>query len=83
VDLYLCGHVHNYERFYATFQSNTSQATVNPEATTYITTGAAGCPEQPQPFLTPQPVNSAFRTNTYGYSRFTVHNATHLHWEQV
>ena len=26
---------------------------------------------------------SAFRSNTFGYSRMVVHNASHLHWQQV
>ena len=26
---------------------------------------------------------SAFRSNTFGYSRMIVHNSTHVHWQQV
>ena len=45
--------------------------------------GSAGCRELHEPFTRPQPARSAFRSNTFSYSRMTVYNASHLHWEQV
>ena len=81
--LFLNGHEHNYERMYDIYQGKTQQTTVNPKATMYIITGAAGCSELHEPFILPQPATSAFRANIYGYSRFTIYNATHLHWQQV
>lgn len=52
VDLYLCGHEHNYERMYDIApdfnilspwtSGKTTQSTVDMPATTYIVTGAAG-----------------------------------------
>ena len=30
-----------------------------------------------------QPSWSAFRSNTFGYSVMEVHNATHVHWQQI
>ena len=56
---------------------------MDPTAPIYIVTGAAGSPEMHEPFTRPQPPRSAFRSNTFGYSRMEVHNATHLHWQQI
>jgi hypothetical protein len=36
-----------------------------------------------QGFTRIAPSWSAFRSNTFGYSRMLVHNTTHLHWQQV
>lgn len=54
----------------------------NPSAPIYIIEGCAGDKEHHEPFTRPQPAYSAFRSNTYGYARMTVYNATHLLWEQ-
>ena len=51
--------------------------------TVNIITGSAGCKEQHEPFTLPQPPYTAFRSNTYGYSRMFIHNDTHLEWQQV
>ena len=83
VDLFLNGHEHNYERNWPTYQNNTYQSNVEPKATIYIVTGAAGCAELHEPFTRPQPPQSAFRSNNFGYSRMIVHNHTHLRWQQV
>ena len=44
-------------------------------------------PSSPPPsidrFTRAQPAYSAFRSNTFGYSRMTIFNASHLLWEQV
>lgn len=61
----------------------TTKSTFNPPATTYIVTGDAGNNENHEPFTLEQPARSAYRTDAYGYSRMTVHNASHLFWEQV
>ncbi len=39
--------------------------------------------EHHEPFTRPQPAYSAFRSNTYGYARMTIYNATTLLWEAV
>lgn len=83
VDMYICGHEHNYERMYDVYKNETTQSTVNPPATTYVVTGDAGGPEDHESFELPQPDRTAFRTDAFGYSRMTVYNETHLFWEQV
>ena len=52
-------------------------------ATTYIVTGDAGNDENHEPFTRDAPARTALRTDAYGFSRMDVHNATHLHWQQV
>ena len=47
-----------------------------------IVTGSAGCQEMHEPFTRAQPARSAFRSNTFGYSKFIVHNASHANWQQ-
>lgn len=42
VDLYICGHEHNSERHFDVAFGESTQATVDPPATTYIVTGAGG-----------------------------------------
>ena len=53
------------------------------QATIYIVTGAAGNQEMHEGFTKKQPTWSAFRSNTFGYSRMLIHNASHIHWQQV
>ena len=83
VDFYIAGHEHNYERMYDVFDKKTTKSNVNPRATWHIVTGDAGGPEEHESFQRPQPERTAFRTEAYGYSRMTVHNSTHIFWEQV
>ncbi|CAD7958021.1 unnamed protein product [Amoebophrya sp. A120] len=97
VDLFLAGHVHNYERMFdvkpaenndPTGVNNwnsgvTERKTVNPRATTHIVTGAAGNVEDHQPFNGGETNRTAFRSENYGWSLFTIWNKTHLHWQQI
>ena len=83
VDLFVNGHEHNYERTYPVFKSKSDRSNVNPKATLYVVSGAAGSQEMHEPFTKPQPEWSAFRSNSFSYSRVLVHNYTHLHWQQV
>ena len=83
VDLYLNGHEHDYERNWPTYQFKTDQSNLDPKATIYIVTGAAGCSEMHEPFTKPQPPRSAFRSNTFGYSKMWIYNATHIQWQQI
>ena len=62
---------------------NCTETCSNPNATIYIVTGAAGSAEMHEGFDNPQPSFSAFRSNTFGYSRLLVHNASHIRWQQV
>ena len=83
VDFFMNGHEHDYERMWPTYKDKTDQSNIDPKATIYIVTGAAGCQEMHEPFTRPQPPRSAFRSNTFGYSRMFIYNATHIHWEQI
>jgi hypothetical protein len=83
VDFFINGHEHNYERNYPTYKNKTTQSNVDPNAPIYIVTGAAGSHELHEPFTRPQPPRSAFRSNSFGYSRMYVHNHTHIQWQQV
>lgn len=87
VDLMINAHEHNYERLYATYKSThvagNGSLVEDPQASVYIITGDAGNSEGHEPFTRDAPEWSAVRSNTFGYSRLTVHNDTHLYWEQV
>lgn len=83
VDLFVNGHEHNYERIWPTYLNKTTQSNVEPNAPIYIVTGAAGCKELHEPFTRPQPPRSAFRSNTFGYSKMTIHNHSHIRWQQI
>eukprot|EP01063_Lacrimia_lanifica_P022728 TRINITY_DN3024_c2_g1_i1.p1 TRINITY_DN3024_c2_g1~~TRINITY_DN3024_c2_g1_i1.p1 ORF type:complete len:544 (+),score=139.92 TRINITY_DN3024_c2_g1_i1:42-1673(+) len=83
VDIVLNGHVHNYERSWPTYKGKSAFTTTDMPAPMYIVSGGGGCNETATAFDNAQPHWSAFRANTYSYSRMTVHNATHVHWQQV
>jgi hypothetical protein len=148
LDFWINGHEHSYERTYPMYQEKSVRSNVEPQATIYIVTGAAGSHEMHEGFSIKQPswsafrsntihctltvhslythctltvhslythcaltvhslcthcaltvhyslythctltahslyTHYAFRSNTFGYSRMYVHNATHVHWQQV
>jgi len=83
VDFYINGHEHNYERSYPLFEGMSARSNIDPKATIYIVSGAAGSQEMHEPFTRPQPAWSAYRSNSFGYSVATIYNATHLHWQQI
>ncbi|CAE7321997.1 acp7 [Symbiodinium sp. CCMP2456] len=60
----------------------TTESTIDPPATTYIVTGSAGNVEDHEAFTRPAPKRSAKRLNTYGWSKMTVYNASHIYWQQ-
>jgi len=86
IDLYLCGHMHMFERVHPTVNGtvvNNGGSSKN----VYINPGAPGSVVQAtagvfldDSFVNPQPVWSAYRTNDWGYGRMTI-NTTHLHYE--
>lgn len=93
VDVWLNGHEHDYERNYPTYKharatapsggapggnASNPELIVEPAATVYIVTGCAGDSENHEPFTRAQPSYSAFRSNTYGYSRMCV--AVNARW---
>ncbi|GAB9465746.1 Calcineurin-like phosphoesterase [Globisporangium polare] len=86
VDLYICGHQHNYERAFDVYKGQSELRTRNMRATTHILTGASGqyiLSVMRKSFELPAEPWDAFRNSIFGYSRLQVHNATHLHWQQV
>merc|ERR1712166_973509 len=83
VDMYINGHEHDYEHSWPVYKGQTDQSNVNPKGTIYVVTGAAGSDELHEPFTRSQPKWSAYRSNTFGYSRMYFHNYTHMHWQQV
>jgi hypothetical protein len=86
VDLYICGHQHNYERAFDVYKGETWQRTRNMRATTHILTGASGqyiLSVMRKEFELPAAKWDAFRNSIFGYSRLQVHNATHVRWQQV
>ena len=93
VDLYICGHEHDYERMYDIaphknllhpwLSGKTTKATTNMPATTYIVVGSAGNQENHEPFQRPKPERTAIALNEYGYGRLIVYNSSHLKWQFV
>lgn len=83
VDFFINGHEHSYERTYPVYKARSEKSNVDPAATVYIVTGAAGSPEMHEGFSKIAPSWSAFRSNSFGYSVLEAHNATHVHWQQV
>jgi hypothetical protein len=94
----LNGHEHNAERFYAVRggalvtgassgapggNASAPEVVTDPAAPVYVVSGCAGNVEQHEPFTRPQPPISAFRANTFGWARLTVHNASALLLEFV
>ena len=55
------------------YQNKSDQSNVNPKAPIYVVTGAAGSHELHEPFTRPQPEWSAFRSNSFGYSKIKVY----------
>jgi len=87
VDLAIWAHEHAYERIYPVYNytvyKDSPDPYFNPKAPVHITTGAAGCLENLDPWMPDQPAFSAKRVGQYGYSRLQVKNATHLMLQQV
>lgn len=93
VDMFICGHEHNYERMFDVapapnasvpwLSGKTTRSTLNMPATTYIVVGSAGNREDHEPFTRAPPPRTALALDEYGYGRMLVYNATHLHWQFV
>ena len=78
VDLFVNGHEHDYERSWPVYNGTSDQSNIDPKGTIYIVSGSAGSVELHEPFTRPQPEWSAFRTNTFGYSRMFVRDLRDL-----
>jgi hypothetical protein len=79
----------SYERtlpvFNGTFDAQPdANVYVDPLYTTHIIAGSAGCREFfdyfDNVFYGPW---SIYRSSTYGYGHLTIHNSTHLYWDQM
>ncbi|OQV20428.1 putative aminopeptidase NPEPL1 [Hypsibius exemplaris] len=88
VDIVLGAHEHSYERTWPIYDlqvlngSNDSPYT-DSKGIVHIITGSAGCRENHTRFNPTPPDFSAFRSTDYGFTRMTVFNRTHVHFEQV
>lgn len=87
VDLSFWAHEHSYERLWPVFDhvvlNGTTEPYVDPGATVHIVTGNAGCKEKHDRFDGPRGNWSAVRSETYGYGKLQVLNASHLRWRQL
>lgn len=85
VDLYVAGHLHNYERSYQVFNGTfVSKSYTNPTTTIHCVAGMAGDNEGlTNKWFNPQPQWSAIRDAQLGYGRVTVTDAKTLTWDFV
>jgi hypothetical protein len=85
VDLYLCGHMHMYERIFPVNNGTviqTGNVWNNPGATAHVVQGTAGVfTDNSRKWVDPEPEWSAYRSDDWGYGRMTAYNHTHLHYE--
>lgn len=86
VDIHFGAHEHSYSRTYPIYNyafDNGTDPYTDPKKPIHILSGAAGCPENQDPWQPNPPAWSALELNIYGYGRLTVHNATHAYWDVV
>lgn len=88
VDLEFWAHEHSYERLWPVYDREVYNGSfekpyTNPRAPVHIVTGSAGCQERLDPFVHNPSKWSAVRISDYGYTRMTLHNASHLSLEQL
>ena len=84
VDLFLSGHLHNYERLWPTYRYQLLQKNYNkPKGPVHIISGTAGCNEGNYPFDKIDYPFSAFRSNSYGFGLLDIYNNHQLRWSQV
>jgi hypothetical protein len=86
VDMYISGHMHNYERTLPVYNGTSHKKWLaNPnvirgaDAPIYIVTGAPGNVEGQTAFKSALPFSAA-RSQNYGYNHMVIHNDTHLEW---
>ncbi|XP_068693924.1 acid phosphatase type 7-like isoform X2 [Montipora foliosa] len=84
VDLHLCGHAHNYQRLYPTYNDEVDHQKghtyINPAYMTTIVAGSAGSKEKLSDGRAPRD-NLAKYIEDYGYGHLQAMNKTHLYWE--
>jgi len=88
VDLYINGHLHDYQRTTPVYRGDPINTPLdiefgygNAEAPIYVTTGGPGN-DEPQVKITPDADWYGAGTDEYAYGRIRVYNNTHLYWEQ-
>jgi len=83
VDVYVCGHMHMYERINPVLNGTvyqTGNVYTNPGVPVHVVQGTAGV-FQDFEFVKPQPDWSASRMGKLGYGRWHIFNATHIFFE--
>ena len=85
VDVAIFGHVHNYQRLHPIACNKLDpNGLKNPSAPWYILNGAAGHYDGMDALKYPSKDHFAYGfDNTYGWSKFTIHNETHLTHEFI
>eukprot|EP00301_Raphidiophrys_heterophryoidea_P022560 c6688_g1_i2.p1 GENE.c6688_g1_i2~~c6688_g1_i2.p1 ORF type:complete len:251 (-),score=66.10 c6688_g1_i2:142-894(-) len=91
VDVYVCGHSHSYERFAPVMGGEPDWASVSEDFATitrprfpvHIVSGSGGNKEGQTPFEDDTIAFSLVRSLTISYTALTVHNHTHLEWNQM
>ena len=82
VDMYLCGHVHWYERLYPVAKGIPVQKDyINPSSPVYLINGAAGNIEGHSWGGSGADYLAYLNQVDYGVAQLTVHNHTHLSWQ--
>ena len=82
VDVYMCGHEHNYESIYPVAKGKRIQSSfTDPRAPVHIVSGAGGAPTLDQ-FGPPGPWTRLQLNNAWSYSKVTVLGAHALKWQQ-
>eukprot|EP00163_Fabomonas_tropica_P016716 TRINITY_DN2985_c0_g1_i1.p2 TRINITY_DN2985_c0_g1~~TRINITY_DN2985_c0_g1_i1.p2 ORF type:complete len:277 (-),score=49.14 TRINITY_DN2985_c0_g1_i1:57-887(-) len=83
VDLYLCGHMHAYERVHPNINGTvkaTGNAYKSPGAPVHVLQGTAGVFTD-HAWITPTPAWSAARLSDIGYGRLNIVNASYLSYD--
>lgn len=85
VDLFVAGHLHNYERSYPVMNGTVvSTSYENATAPVHVVVGMAGCDEGlTNTWSSPSPSWSVVRRATLGYGRLVAHNRRTLSFEYV
>lgn len=88
VDIYINGHVHNYQRTTPVYQGTaTSSSTnyyINAKSTLYVTTGGSGSDGSNSKIdWTDAPNWLVAGEEDFSFSVLKVYNKTHLYWEQL
>jgi len=88
VDLYLAGHIHNYERLYPlgaggapALAGVSGNVYTNPSVPVYIVNGAAGNDEGHDDFPQNTTISAAYNTDEFGLGTLQAFNETHLQWQ--